>query len=371
MRALITTDTIGGVWTFTQELTQQLIARGWAICLVSLGGRPTAAQSAWCEEMSTAYGSSFHYDALDVPLEWMPQNERAWAAAAPWLMEKAEVFGAEIVHANQFCFGALPLPIPIVVTAHSDVLSWARACGRTLEDTPWLRTYVCLVGRGLESASAVAAPTLWMARSLEHDFPLCRQAAVIPNGRSLAPGSTRPRKPQAVTAGRLWDEAKNIRLLKELHSPVPLLIAGATAMHGEKAAGFCGNATQLGPLAPAELHTLFRESAIYICPSHYEPFGLAPLEAAQCGCALLMHDIPSLREVWQDSAFYFRSAAELTGLLQRLCGDPELLARARTRAGQRARIFSAERMADGYETLFHGLISRSQKEKNEWHAACA
>ena len=54
----------------------------------------------------------------------------------------------------------------------------------------------------------------------------------------------------------------------------------------------------LGPLAEEDLLALFQESAIYLCTSRYEPFGLAPLEAALCGCAVVANDIESLREVW-------------------------------------------------------------------------
>ena len=42
------------------------------------------------------------------------------------------------------------------------------------------------------------------------------------------------------------------------------------------------------------------------CPARYEPFGLSPLEAALAGCALVLGDIPSLREVWGDAALYVR-----------------------------------------------------------------
>jgi len=37
----------------------------------------------------------------------------------------------------------------------------------------------------------------------------------------------------------------------------------------------------------------------------YEPFGLAPLEAALSRCAIVANDIPSLREVWGSAAMYF------------------------------------------------------------------
>ena len=59
----------------------------------------------------------------------------------------------------------------------------------------------------------------------------------------------------------------------------------------------------------------FRSSSIYVAASRYEPFGLAALEAALCGCAIVARDIPSLREVWGEAAVYFRDAEGLERLL--------------------------------------------------------
>ena len=40
----------------------------------------------------------------------------------------------------------------------------------------------------------------------------------------------------------------------------------------------------------------------------YEPFGLAVLEAAQAGCALLLSDIPTFRELWDGAALFVAAA---------------------------------------------------------------
>src|SRR5947208_13534633 len=50
-------------------------------------------------------------------------------------------------------------------------------------------------------------------------------------------------------------------------------------------------------------HWLGRAS-IYALPARYEPFGLSALEAALSGCALVLGDIPSLREYWDGAAFF-------------------------------------------------------------------
>ena len=40
---------------------------------------------------------------------------------------------------------------------------------------------------------------------------------------------------QAVTIGRVWDEGKNVRLLEEVDSPMPMLVGGELALETEPA----------------------------------------------------------------------------------------------------------------------------------------
>ena len=75
------------------------------------------------------------------------------------------------------------------------------------------------------------APTRWMLEALGKNFALPRDRRVIANGRTLhGVGQGMTRKMQAVSAGRLWDEAKNLKVLEAVDSPIPLLIAGETDM---------------------------------------------------------------------------------------------------------------------------------------------
>jgi hypothetical protein len=43
-------------------------------------------------------------------------------------------------------------------------------------------------------------------------------------------------------------------------------------------------------------------SPVSAAPARYEPFGLSILEAAGDRCALMLGDIPSLREIWDSRA---------------------------------------------------------------------
>jgi glycogen synthase len=362
MRILMTTDTVGGVWTFTQELAKGLIQQGCKIYLISFGDAPSPAQMDCCEQITAQWNDSFHYESVTLPLEWMEDNAHAFVDAAPLLLKRAAEFDAELFHSNQLCFGGLPLAISKVVTVHSDVLSWAESCCKgMLEPSAWLDRYCRLVRKGLREADLLITPTYWMKEALQRHYELSHDILVILNGRSIPTHETRPRQLRAITAGRLWDEAKNINMLREVHAPMPLLIAGGSsyvegAFHRDR------DVCLLGALDQDDLLDVFRGSSIYICTSCYEPFGLAPLEAALCGCAVVANDIPSLREVWQDGALYFSGSPSLTALLHRLNEAPLLLHSAQGASRRRACYLSAERMTRQYLHYFQRACVREEDD---------
>jgi glycosyltransferase involved in cell wall biosynthesis len=359
MRILMTTDTVGGVWSYTTELIGGLLRNRVAVALVTLGRKPSPAQHRWLQQTSAVWREAFRWDECKASLEWMSNNEGAFCDVAPLLLRVAHEFRAELLHSNQFCFGALPVSIPRLVVAHSDVLSWAAACrSEGIEACAWLDTYIDLCAAGLRDADAVVAPTRWMLDALGKNFELACEAYVIPNGRTpkgLARSSTR--KLQAITAGRLWDEAKNLKLLQDVHAPLPILVAGDTEYESQTAINLPPEITILGHLAEDKLLSLFQQSAIYLCTSVYEPFGLAPLEAALCGCAVLANDIPSLHEVWGDGAVYFHNAASLQDRLAELVRDPEQLALAQRRSWLRAQRYAAASMTSRYLALYQTMLT--------------
>lgn len=227
-----------------------------------------------------------------------------------------------------------------------------------MERGSWLDSYYSLTATGLSNCTAVVAPTRWMLGALSKNFSLPRETYVIANGRTLATPMLRSTyELQAVTAGRLWDEAKNFNLLASTAAPFPILVAGETEYESHKPPEMPSGIKMLGSLEQDELLALFRESAIYICTSRYEPFGLAPLEAALCGCAVLANDIPSLREVWGDGALYFRDASSLSARLVQLDGHPREVEEARLRSWDRAQRYSASLMADRYLALYRTMLT--------------
>jgi glycogen(starch) synthase len=109
----------------------------------------------------------------------------------------------------------------------------------------------------------------------------------------------------------------------------------------------------------------FARAAIYCLPARYEPFGLSALEAALSGCALVLGDIPSLREVWGDEAAVYVPPNEHAALREALLGLIRHPAKRRERARlarARAERYSTERFASAYLDAYTGLATARDRE---------
>ncbi len=276
MRILMTTDTIGGVWTFTRELSAEFLKRDCAVAIASFGQLPSAEQKEWVEQQSNRWRDGFHFFALDAPLEWMTDNHKTYSAARRVVMSLMRDFQPEVLLSSQYCLGALPVDVPRILVAHSDVLSWAKACRpEGLEPSAWLEHYLSIVSAGISHADAVVAPTQWTLNALATSFVLPSETYLIPNGCTLPSARPEPlRKLQAVTAGRLWDAAKNLKILEKVDSSIPILVAGAVECESSGVAPPSSRLRFQGNLGQAELLKLFRQSTIYICTSIYEPLDM-------------------------------------------------------------------------------------------------
>ena len=59
-----------------------------------------------------------------------------------------------------------------------------------------------------------------------------------------------------------------------------------------------------GSLSASDIRAAMARAAVFAAPSRYEPFGLAVLEAACAGAALVLADIPTFRELWDGAAIF-------------------------------------------------------------------
>jgi glycosyltransferase involved in cell wall biosynthesis len=279
-------------------------------------------------------------------------------AAGDWLLELEARLAPDIVHLNQFAFGALGFRAPKLVVAHSCVLSWWRAVHGEMAPAEW-DEYHRVVSRGLAGAGLVVAPTHAMLASLAGNYGQRPRGVVIANGRDTSQFQPGPKREVVFAAGRLWDEAKNLVALDAAaeHLPWPVRVAGSCiAPHGTAIRPRFAHA--VGELGAHDVAREMATAAIYALPARYEPFGLSILEAALSGCALVLGDIASLRETWGHSAVYVPpddAGALRIGLL-RLIGDPSERDRLGRAARRRALQFHPQRMAQGYLRAYNALL---------------
>src|SRR5690606_16794858 len=198
----------------------------------------------------------------------------------------------------------------------------------------------------LRGADLVVAPTAAMLAALESEYGPILHTSVIPNGRDrVCRSAAAAKQPYVFTAGRLWDEAKNISAL-DAAAPLiswPAYAAGDVAAPDGGAIQFSALEC-LGRLSPELMEYWLEAASIYVHPARYEPFGLVPLEAAECGCALVLGDIPSLREIWADAACFVSpdDPAEFAAAVNRLIDEPQLRNSYAEQARSRAASFTAE-----------------------------
>src|SRR5690606_667441 len=202
---------------------------------------------------------------------------------------------------------------------------------------------------------AVVAPTAWMLSQLLGSYDARFDGLVINNARRCGDYRPGPATNVVLGAGRLWDEAKNLSALDDAAAelPWPVEVAGeVNNPHGQQVEA--RHVELLGALAPAELRWRMARTSIFAHPARYEPFGLAPLEAALSGCALVLGDINSLREVWGDAATFVapEDSEGLASAINQLIEDPERRATMAARAQNRARRYSVARMIAAYHDIY-------------------
>jgi glycogen(starch) synthase len=352
MKILLTADPIGGVWNYALELCQALRPLRTRVALATLGRALTPTQRDELARLDnvTVYESTFR-------LEWMPQPWDELERASDWLLDIERQWQPDVIHLNHLVHADLPWRASVLSVGHSCVLSWWQAVRRTPVGDEW-RSYRERVTASLRAASCVVAPTQAMLTALEEHYGPFREVSVIHNARNGKLFAPARKERFILCAGRLWDEAKNVAALAAAAPRInaPIVLAGEDlGPHGNRAA--TAGLELLGPLRADELASWYARAAIYALPARYEPFGLTALEAAWSGCALVLGDLDSLREVWGAAACYAspNDPEALCDVLNGLLANDSLRERMAARAMARARQFTPARFAGQYMDLYRRL----------------
>jgi glycosyltransferase involved in cell wall biosynthesis len=349
----MTADTVGGVWTYALELVRTLIDHGCEITLATMGGLLRGS-----EARSAAHIRGLHLHQSSYKLEWMDDPWEEVTEAGAWLLELAHKTRPDIIHLNNFVHGALPWQAPVLMVGHSCVFSWWQAVKGEPAPPHW-EHYASAVRRGLQAADLVVAPTQAMLEALQTYYGPIPNSQVIYNGRNPGFFQSAAKEPLILTVGRLWDEAKNVQVLAQVAARLawPIYVAGEDHHPGGARRRF-DHVHPLGKLDAAKLADWFARASIYALPARYEPFGLSVLEAGLSGCALVLGNIPSLREVWGNTALYVApdDIDELAAALNKLSTDYQFRTRLAQAAFLRAQQYSQAAMGVGYWHAYQTLL---------------
>jgi glycosyltransferase involved in cell wall biosynthesis len=354
LRILVTADAVGGVWQYSLDLARGLSRLGHETVLALMGPPATDEQAA-----AAAAIPGLRLVDTGLTLDWLAEDEKALREAAAAIAGLAAAHEVDIVQLNTPALAALAsFDMPVIAVHHSCVATWWDAVHGTAlpQDFVW-RTE--LVGEALRSAGIVVTPTAAFGEAVKRRYGLEAAPRTVHNGRTplaLAEGAPHD---FVFTAGRLWDEGKNLGTLDSAAAGIGVPFRAAGPLQGPNGTQVMfDNIHCLGSLGEEDLAPWLAARPVFVSAALYEPFGLAVLEAAAAGCALVLSDIPTFRELWDDVAVFVdpRDESGFTRAIAELVGDDF----ERAVMGRAAR-YTPDAMAAQMASLYRRLLPAVQR----------
>ncbi|WP_377298084.1 glycosyltransferase family 4 protein [Rhizobium sp. SGZ-381] len=346
-KILMTIDAVGGVWRYGMDLAKGLSEQGIEVVLAGFGPPPG-------DDRQREAAGIGQLVWLNAPLDWMATSEAELGAVPRLIGELADRHGVDLLHLNLPSQAAgLATDVPVVVVSHSCVVTWFAAVRGSDVPADW-QFHRRLNAQGYAAADAVVVPSRAQGHMLDRAYGVMTKLSVVYNGSDLQPRAE-PRQDVVFAAGRWWDEGKNGSVLNEAAKTVhwPVRMAGATRSPGGDGITLT-HADALDELGHAATMDEISRAAIFVSPSIYEPFGLAALEAARLGAALVLSDIPTYRELW-DGAALFADPGDAQGFargINRLIAEPDLRSSLSRHARELSRHFTLERQVDAMSRIY-------------------
>lgn len=350
-RILMTTTGDRTTWAHSLDLAGALGRFGIEVALATLGSPPSNGQLEEAlafpnlQVFPSRFGASWTDDSWD-------EVERA----GEWLLRMEEHVEPDLIHLHAYPFGSLDFQAPVLLEGHDcPVCRWSAVEGQAVP-LVWER-YRRAVVRALRQARMVVAPTGAALQELSNTFGYLPPSRVIPVGRSARLLPPRDKERLILSAGCFGDRSRDLGSLesvaRDLEWPVAVLVDGQPS-----------DEDTVRPVRLVEsdssdrLATWYGRAAIFALPCRYEPNGLSVLEAALAGCALVLGDVPALRELWEGAALFVApgDATDLRRALDLLIAEPKGRRGLGQRARARALLLSPERRAASFLEAYALLL---------------
>jgi glycosyltransferase involved in cell wall biosynthesis len=277
------------------------------------------------------------------------------------------------------------LPCPLVVTIHD--LIPLNYYGRSDKPLPWrLRTFYrwnlksALKAQRIITVSETSRSEILSSLGLPPD-----RVVAIHNGVDFAPAagrmSTVDWKPPHgdapyVLFGGSFEPRKNLlRLIEAFDAAVQaglghhlLMIVDSASghaqpvMHRAQSLACAERLHFLSGLDEPTIQAVYRGADVFIFPTLSEGFGLPPLQAMACGVPVIASDLPVMREVLGDAAYYVDpySIGDITRSLMTVTSD-DSIRRGLSEAGpRRAANFTWEATARQTLEVYRSVVKASR-----------
>ncbi|HEY1606847.1 MAG TPA: glycosyltransferase family 4 protein [Allosphingosinicella sp.] len=353
-RVLITADA-AGPWQHGLDLAGGLARLG-IETLIAVTGPPLSEEqreAAAAMPMLTLVETGF---ALGGPAE----DDAALALAREGIARLARAACVDLVQLDNAALAAeAAFDVPVVVAHRNCLVTWWRAVNGTglPEEFAWRSR---LVARGLAAADRVVTPTAAFAEMVQHCYRLADRPFAVHDGRAPLAAPSAALHDFVFTAGRLWDEGKNLGTIDAAAGAIAVPVHAAGPIEGPNGAVMFDNIHCLGPLGDAERGRWLSARPVFVSAAFYEPCGLSVLEAAAAGCALILSDIPAFRELWDGVATFIppRDERAFTDAIASLVGDDFERAVQGRAAKERACRYTPDAMAAQMAALYRSLLPK-------------
>ncbi len=356
MKILITTDTVGGVWTYTTDLALCLSDEKIEVVLVAMGPSLSKGKQTDIKNFKK-HGITFYHQKNR--LEWMDDPWEDVKLAGEWLKEIFQNEQPDLIHFNNYGQVDLDWNVPTIVVAHSCVTSWWFSVKK--EPLPQkYEPYFDMVRRAFEIADVLVSPSNAQLEIYQKFYGVRNNQTVVYNGIPNIPEAYSNKLPILFSMGRTWDEGKNVELMLQAAPKITgeIFIAGADPKTMDRPK----NVTFLGELTRSQIFNWLKICCGFVLPVKYEPFGIAFLEAAAHKTALIGGNISTLNEIWGDCMNYVDpdDPMELANACNQLLTSKEKVLIDGDKAYYRSKRYPLKKMEQEYQKLYESVFSKSE-----------